>query len=54
MASATASASMPGTRTSAHEDSGAEGHRRHAEWPQGGAAVIAAARPSSLPCLRVE
>jgi hypothetical protein len=48
MASATPSASVPGNSTSAPEDMGVGGPRRHAAWPQGAAAVIAAAMRSSV------
>jgi len=48
MASATPSASVPGKSTSAPEERGVGGPRRHAEWPQGADAVIAAAMRSSV------
>jgi hypothetical protein len=52
MASATPSASVPGKSTSAPEERGAGGLRRHTEWPKVAAAVITAAMRSSLPHLR--
>jgi hypothetical protein len=47
-ASATPSASVPGTRTTVLEASVVEALRRHAEWPQVAEAVIAAAMLTAL------
>jgi hypothetical protein len=54
MESATTSASVLGTSTSAPEARGIGRRRRHAAWPQVVAAVIAAAMRSALPRLHAE